>query len=469
MRKAKIGGTLGPACDRADRLAGLLKAGMDVARINFSHGSAEDHLARVRRLRRTAKRLQANVAVLADLQGPRFRVGTLPQDGLELEAGAVVVLQAGRARVEPGRVPVVYKALPRDVSRGALVLLDDGNIRLRVRSVRDDLVRCQVEQGGVLTSGKGINLPGASLSVPALTAKDRRDLQAAVEMGADWLAISFVRSPNDVRTARRLLHRAGSDMLVMAKIERPEAIDRLDEILDEADGILVARGDLGVELEPEKVPELQKEVIEKANAAGKTVMTATQMLDSMRRSPRPTRAEVSDVANAVLDGTDSLLLTAETAVGSYPVEAVEMMGRIICEAEGSGRVRRPELPEPPVSIRESTCMAAVRAAHESGAKFLAVFTMSGASARSVARFKPATPILAYTPGPEVQRRLAAQWGVTAVLSPELYSSRDLVNHLEKALLKGRHVSRGDLVVVVSGFPVGIAGTTNLVAVHKVQG
>ncbi len=468
-RKAKIGGTVGPACDRIDRLAGMLEAGLDVARINFSHGAAEDHVARVRRLRRTAKRLKVNVAVLADLQGPRFRVGTLPPDGLDLTAGSGVILQAGRARVEPGRIPVVYKALPRDVGRGSVILLDDGNLRLRVRSVRDDLVRCEVEQGGVLTSGKGINLPGATLSVPSLTTKDRRDLQSAVEMEADWLAISFVRSPDDVKTARRLLRKAGSDMPVMAKIERPEAIDRLPEILAEADGILVARGDLGVELDPERVPTLQKEVIEAANAAGKTVMTATQMLDSMRRSPRPTRAEVSDVANAVLDGTDSLLLTAETAVGDYPVEAVEMMDRIIYEAEASGRVRRPELPEPPVSIRESTCMAAVRAAYESGAKYLAVFTMSGASARSVARFKPDTPILAYTPSSEVQRRLAVQWGVTAVLSPELYSSRDLVNHLEKALLKDRHVSKGDLVVVVSGFPVGIAGTTNLVAVHKVGG
>jgi pyruvate kinase len=468
-RRAKIAGTLGPACDRTDRLAGMLQAGLDVARINFSHGVAADHLARVRRLRRTGKRLKVNVAVLADLQGPRFRVGMLPAEGLDLQAGTAVVLQAGRARVEPGRIPVVYKALPRDVRRGSIILLDDGNLRLRVRSVREQLVRCEVERGGILTSGKGINLPGATLSVPALTTKDRRDLQSAVEMEADWLAISFVRSPGDVRAARSLLRKAGSDMPVMAKIERPEAIDRLDEILDEADGILVARGDLGVELEPETVPELQKEVIEKANAAGKTVMTATQMLDSMRRSPRPTRAEVSDVANAVLDGTDSLLLTAETAAGDYPVEAVEMMGRIICEAEASGRVLRPELPEPPVSIRESTCMAAVRAAYESGAKYLAVFTMSGASARSVARFKPDTPILAYTPRPEVQRRLAVQWGVTAVLSPELYSSRDLLNHLEKALLKDRHVSRGDLVVVVSGFPVGVAGTTNLVAVHKVRG
>jgi pyruvate kinase len=442
---------------------------MDVARINFSHGVAEDHIGRVRRLRRTAKRLKVNVAVLADLQGPRFRVGTLPPAGQVLESGSGVVLHAGRVKAESGRIPVVYPALPRDVRRGSIILLDDGNLRLRVRSVRDDLVRCEVEQGGVLTSGKGINLPGATLSVPALTAKDRRDLKTAVEMEADWLAISFVQSPEDVKTARRLLRKADSDMPVMAKIERPEAIDRLSGILAEADGILVARGDLGVELEPEKVPSLQKEVIEAANAAGKTVMTATQMLDSMRRSPRPTRAEVSDVANAVMDGTDSLLLTAETAAGAYPVEAVEMMDRIIREAESTGRVHRGPLPEPPVSIRESTCMAAIRAAYESEAAYLAVFTTSGASAQSVARFKPGTPILAYTPRPEVQRRLAMQWGVTAVLSPELYSSRDLMNHLEKALLKDRHVSRGDLVVVVSGFPVGIAGTTNLVAVHKVGG
>jgi pyruvate kinase len=267
--------------------------------------------------------------------------------------------------------------------------------------------------------------------------------------------------------ARRLLARAGSDMPIMAKIERPEAIEQLSEILEEADGLLVARGDLGVELPPEQVPVLQKQVIEMANQAGKTVMTATQMLDSMRHCSRPTRAETSDVANAVLDGSDSLLLTAETAAGEFPVEAIAVMHRIILEAEKSGRVRREPLPEPPMTISDSTCLAAVRAAHDAGAGFVAAFTMSGATAMAVSRFKPRTPILAFTPRPEVQRRMAMLWGVHALLTPDMVGTYELMTYLDRTLLKKGMASRGEIVSVVSGFPVGVAGTTNLVTLHTV--
>ncbi len=465
--KAKIAGTLGPACDKVSILLKMMNAGMDVARLNFSHGTVPDHEARVARLRRAAGQSGKPVALMADLQGPRFRVGRLPEEGVLLEEGESVTLLAGRETTGPGKIPVAYPALARDVARGGKILLDDGNLRLRVRSVRGAEVRCEVERGGVLTSRKGINLPGAELSVPTLTVKDRRDLQTAVDLGADWLAISFVRSGRDVRTARRLLEKAGSDMPVMAKIERPEAVDRLPEIIAEADGLLVARGDLGVELPPEQVPVLQKRMIEMANQAGKTVMTATQMLDSMRHSPRPTRAETSDVANAVMDGSDSLLLTAETAAGEYPMEAIEMMRRIILEAERSSLVRRGSIPEPPMSIADSTCLAAVRAAWEARARYVAAFTVSGSTAMSISRFKPRTPILAFTPRAEVERRMMMLWGVEPNKTPDLSSSRELMATLDRTLLKTEAAERGDVVAVVSGFPVGVPGTTNLLTLHTV--
>jgi len=465
--RAKIAATLGPACDRPSVLRAMLAAGASIARLNFSHGEPDEHRRRVRALRAAERDLGRPIALLADLQGPRFRVGRLPGGAIDLVEGAGVDLLAGRSTAPQGVVPVSYAALSREASRGDRILLDDGKIALVVRAVRGDRVRCEVERGGTLTDRKGINLPGGALSAPALTAKDRRDLALAVEIGADWLAVSFVRSAEDVRAARRALARLGSAMPVIAKIERPEAIDRLDAILEEADGILVARGDLGVELPPEHVPTLQKTIIEKANAAGKPVMTATQMLDSMRHSPRPTRAEVSDVANAVIDGTGSLLLTAETAAGAYPVEAVETMARIVAEAEASGRVARPPLPTGPMSVSEATCLAAGRAAHDVGARYLVAFTVSGGTAASVARYRPSRPILAYTPDLAVRRRLALVWGVEPRRAPKVVSTRKLMRRLDADLRGSGLAVAGERVVVLSGFPVGITGTTNLVTVHRV--
>ena len=377
-----------------------------------------------------------------------------------------MTLEAGRTRASRvDNVPVSYAALARDVRAGDRILLDDGKLVLRVRDVRDRAVRCRVMRGGSLTDRKGLNVPGRQLSAAALTRKDRRDLRLAVEMQADWLAVSFVRRARDVRLVRALVRRAGGDSKIMAKIERPEALEELDDILESSDGILVARGDLGVELPPERVPMLQKTIIERANAAGKPVMTATQMLDSMRESRRPTRAEASDVANAVLDGSDALLLTGETAVGRYPREAVAMMDRIIREAEAA-RPARGEEGAVTHGTAEAICRAAARTAERVAARWIAAFTVSGGTALQVARFRPSVPILAFTPSPRVCGMLSAVWGVQARQTPELDGADDLMRHLETAVRKARLARRGDRVVVLSGYPVGVPGTTNLMAVHS---
>jgi pyruvate kinase len=465
-RRAKIGGTLGPACDDPGTLRRLLRGGLDLARLNFSHGTADEHARRAEELRRAAREAGRAVALLADLQGPRLRVGSLPGGSIDLRRGGGVDLVAGRSRAADGALPVAHAALARDVRRGDRVLIDDGKVELRVERVRGPVVRCAVVRGGRVTDRKGINLPGVQLSVPTITAKDRRDLATALALRVDWLAVSFVRCAEDVRQARRLLRRAGADLPVMAKIERREAIDRLDEILREADALLVARGDMGVEMPPEDVPILQKRIIDAAHAAGKPVVTATQMLDSMRHSQRPTRAEASDVANAVLDGSSCLLLTAETAVGEYPVEAVQTMARIIERAEESGRGFAPAEPRGGLSVAEATAQAACRAAAAVGARFLVAFTTSGFTAGQVARFRPAAPILACTPHEEVARRLAPVWGVRALVIERTEALEDLVRRVDHELLERKLARPDDLVVLLGGAPVGVPGTTNLMKIHR---
>jgi len=466
-RRAKIAGTLGPTCEDRQTMERLIKAGMDVARLNFSHGLASEHETRIRRLRRAARAVGRSVALMADLQGPRFRVGQLPGGTMTLEDGASVEVVAGARKAAAGKLPVAYAALARDVRRGDAIRIDDGKIELQVERVRGDVIRCAVVRGGAVSDRKGINLPGVELSVPTITPKDRRDLRFAVEAGADWLAISFVRSGEDVRHAKRLLRRAGRELPVMAKIERPEAIEALDEILEQADGVLVARGDLGVELPTEDVPILQKQIIDAANARGKTVMTATQMLDSMRYSARPTRAEASDVANAVLDGSSSLLLTAETAAGQYPVEAVRTMASIIRRAESAGMTH--EIPElrGEFSIPTATAHAAVRAACDVGATYLVAFTTSGSTACQVARFRPPMPIIACTPSDEVARQLNAQWGVDPVKVRLFDRLEEMIKAVDRALIDKSLARRGQVVVVLAGSPIGVAGTTNVIKLHRV--
>ena len=466
-RRAKIAATLGPACDSTRTLIQMVRRGMDAARLNFSHGDTAWHYKIVKKWRRATTTVGRPMALLADLQGPRFRVGDLG-GALELRTGDDVRIRAGRHRCDPGELPVSYSALARDVQRGDRILIDDGRIGLRVVRVHGRDVRCEVVRGGTVHDHKGINLPDSALSVPAVTAKDARDLKTAVELGADWLAVSFVRRGADVWRAKRLLERAGRSMPVLAKIERAEAVEHLDEIIDAADGLMVARGDLGVELSTARVPILQKEIIEKCNAAGKPVITATQMLDSMRREARPTRAEASDVANAVLDGSGCLLLTGETAAGKYPVEAVATMADIIEQAEASGRTHFAGAPSGELSITITVCHAGCQAAADVGAKAIAVFTRGGATAFQTARFRPGTPIFAFTPSADVQRRVSLAWGVQPFRLARRKGFHALLRSLDRWLLERRMIRRGEIIVVLMGDALGKAlERTNLMRLHRV--
>lgn len=465
-RSVKIAITLGPATDPPGVLESLLEAGANVARLNYSHGTHAAHKKRARQLRRAAKKVGCVVSLLADLQGPRFRLGELPHGERTIAPGEKLTLEAGGECSNEDHVPVALPELAQTVKKGHRILIDDGRIELVVDSIKDNTVKTTVIQGGVLGDRKGLNLPDGAPNVPALTQKDRADLKNAIEVGADWLAISFVKDGADIQYARRQIKKHGVDLPILAKIERPEAVDSMDSLLKEADGILVARGDLGVELPTEKVPIIQKSIIEIANSRGVPVMTATQMLDSMRHEPRPTRAEATDVANAVMDGSGCLLLTAETAVGEYPVESVSTMAAIVREAEKSGRTFVPD-PTRPLSVAAATCLAAVKVAAEVKAKWIIAYTGSGFTARQVARFRPKTSILAYTPHAQVQRKLALIWGVTPKAMGRRRNVDALIQALDQDLLTNKLAKKGDLIVVLTGSPIGLQGSTNLMQVHAV--
>jgi len=472
-RRAKIVCTLGPATDSPERLAGLLDAGMDVARLNFSHGTSAEHAQRLRLLQRLARERGKPLAVLQDLQGPKIRTGPLEQGRpVVLRAGARVTLTprpgAGNARL----VSTNFQSLPREVKPGSRILLSDGLIELRVERAVGREVRCRVVEGGELGEHQGINLPGLPLKISALTAKDRADLEFAVQHRVDYVALSFVRRPQDVLELKRILARAGRPIPVVAKLEKPEAIDRLDEILRVADAVMVARGDLGVELPPELVPIIQKRVIARANALRVPVITATQMLESMTVHSRPTRAEASDVANAIFDGSDALMLSAETATGQYPVEAVRMMARIISAAESSPRyawyARRRRSADEPLSVPEAVCESAALLAEELNLKAIAVFTQSGSSARLVSKYRPRAPVFAFSPLPQIVHRAALYWGVIPIEMPHVQSTDRMVEGAARLLRARGVVGPGDLIAVVAGTPIARRGTTNLLKVHRIE-
>ena len=446
----------------------LLRAGMDMARLNFSHGTPEEHASRAAAVRRASVRYKKPVAILADLQGPKIRTG-------ELAGSRPVLLRAGRRFIltttnVPGtaeRVNTTFKALPRAVHKGDRILLDDGEIELRVVGVRGHDVICEVENGGELGEHKGINLPGVKLRVPSLTAKDRKDLAFALTLGVNYVALSFVRSAADVRAAKSAIARRGKDIPVIAKLEKPEAIENLDEILRAADGVMVARGDLGVEMSPEQVPVVQKQIIARARDFLLPVITATQMLDSMTQNPRPTRAEASDVANAIFDGSDALMLSGETAVGRYPVDSVKMMDRIIRVAEAN----MPQQPKPmsrgELQISEAIAEAVCHAAEELRMKVIAVFTESGSTARLVSKYRPRVPIVAFTSNQETRRRLSLLWGVLPRTIVDVRDIDQLSEITELRLLEETLVRRGDVIAIVSGTPFGTRGTTNLMRLHRI--
>jgi pyruvate kinase len=471
-QRAKIVCTLGPATDSPERLAGLLDAGMDVVRLNFSHGTPAEHAQRLRLVRRLARERGKTLAILQDLQGPKLRTGRLERGApVELSAGARVTLTtrpvAGNAR----RIPTSFRSLPREVKPGSRILLSDGLIELRVEQVKDRDVVCQVVEGGELGEHKGINLPGLPLKISALTAKDRGDLEFGIQHGVDYVALSFVRRPEDVLQLKRLLARAGRDIPVVAKLEKPEAIDRLDEILRVADAVMVARGDLGVELPPETVPVIQKRIIARANALKVPVIVATQMLESMTEHSRPTRAEASDVANAIFDGADALMLSAETATGQYPVEAVRMMARIISAAEASPRYAwyaRRRAADETLSVPEAVSESVAHMAEELNLKAIAVFTQSGSSARLVSKSRPRAPVFAFSPLPQILRRTALYWGVIPVGMPHVQSTDRMVEGAARLLRARDAVEPGDLIAVVAGTPIARRGTTNLLKVHRIE-
>jgi pyruvate kinase len=470
FRKAKIVCTIGPASASPKMIDDLLRLGMDVARLNFSHGTHAQHARVVEAVRKASGRHQKTVAILADLSGPKIRTGAL-------EGGKSVLLRAGQrftlttAKRQGGAdgVSTTYRRLPREVRQGDRILLADGLIELRVLGVRGAEVRCKVVNGGELGENKGINLPGVKLRVSSLLPKDRKDLAFALSIGADYIALSFVRSAKDVRTVKAAIARAGKNTPVIAKLEKPEAIENLEEILDVADGVMVARGDLGVEMSPEKVPIVQKRIIARAREHRIPVITATQMLESMTQNPRPTRAEASDVANAILDGTDAVMLSAETATGRFPRETVSMMDRIIREAEhaesASGEHRRMQ---ESLSVAETVSEAVCHAATELNMRVIAVFTETGSTARLISRYRPGPPIIAFSPLQGTRRRLSLLWGVVPRTIRYLRDIDSLAALAERRLLEEKLVAAGDIVGIVAGTPLGTKGTTNFMKLHVIK-
>jgi len=465
QRRTRIVATLGPATDRPGVLEKLVDAGLDVARINFSHGNAEDHKARINLIRQLAKDRKRNVAILGDLPGPKLRA--LLKEPLALAVGQKVTL-AVKAHPEAD----IQLTEPEAVSRvkiGHRVLLDDGRLQARIAFVTKELVTLSIEVGGTLLPNKGINLPDTELHIPAVTMHDRDAIALALFSGVDWLALSFVRDASAAHELRGVIRGYSLEVPILAKIERPEAVKKSAEIIDSFDGIMVARGDLGVEIALEKVPHVQKELILQARLAGKPVITATDMLDSMRHNPRPTRAEVSDVANAIYDGTDAVMLSAETSTGSYPVEAVSYMKRIAIEAEKSIRAKGFEERRRPVqkeNTAEVLADAAYNAARAAGVTALIVFTTTGSSARLIARYRPPVCLYAITPDPEVARRLSVTYGVLPIVAPHVDSTDEMLTQMDRVLLDKGFLRADDLVIFVAGQPVCRPGTMNLMKVHR---
>lgn len=485
MPRTKIVCTIGPASREPKMLRQLMLAGMDVARLNFSHGDRPTHAQNIERIRAAAaevgktcpERSRRAVTILADLQGPKLRVGTMESAGVSLIEGATVTFTTddviGRG---PEALPVQSDALPRLVSPGNRILLDDGLLELQILSTGETEIHCRVLVGGVLESNKGINLPHTPLDIPAITAKDRQDLAFALAHQVDWIALSFVRAAADVLELKRLIRTlspTGEPVPVIAKIEKPEALDNIDSIIAAADGIMVARGDLGIEISPEEVPMAQKRIIEKCNREGKPVITATQMLESMIHNPRPTRAEASDVANAILDGTDAIMLSGETSIGAYPAKAVRTMIRIADEVE----MRRSQVfacpfltPEkrPDHTVADAVTHAARETAHDLNAAAIITPTASGYTARLMSRYRPRSPIVAVTPSPVVQRQLVLYWGVTPLLAPRTDNTDEMIAQAVKAAHDHGLVSEGDTVVITAGAAGTTPGTTNLIKVHVVE-
>ena len=467
MRRAKIVATLGPATSTAEAIEGLVAAGMDVARLNLSHGDYADHESVYALVRAASDAAGRGVGILVDLQGPKIRLGRFASGPVLLESGDVFIVTTDDVPGDREKVSTTYAGLPGDVSVGDVVLVDDGRIELRVTKVDGNDVHTVVVEGGRVSDNKGFNLPGVAVSVPALSDKDKADLRWALRTGADMIALSFVRSAADIVDVHSIMDEEGIRLPVLAKVEKPQAIENLEEIIAAFDGVMVARGDLGVELPLEAVPLVQKRAIQLCREASKPVIVATQMLDSMAVANRPTRAEASDVANAVLDGADALMLSGETSVGHHPNLVVETMARIIEHVETWALHELPNLSDPWTgSTARALTHAAVGVAEGVDATHLIAFTETGSSARLIARWRSSTPILAFTPNPRTRSMLSLVWGVETFLVAQVKHTDDMVRQVDKALLDIGRATIGDRVVIVAGVPPGVPGTTNGMRVHK---
>lgn len=469
-QRARIVCTLGPSSDTDDLVRAMIRAGMDVARLNFSHGDHPTHAARIKRVRRIAKEEKCTVAILADLQGPKIRVGKIAAGTILLEAGKTFTLTTRKVEGNANEVSVDIPDLPQTVSGGQRILLDDGLIELQVVSKNETDVETRVITGGVLKPHKGVNLPNVILKISALTDKDRLDLAFAADHNVDYIALSFVRQAQDVMELKQLLAARGNPIPVIAKIEKPEAVEAIDDILQVSDGVMVARGDLGVEALPEQVPLYQKTIIRKANAAGKPVITATQMLESMINNPRPTRAEANDVANAIFDGTDAVMLSGETAAGKYPVEAVQTMERIASAAAESAQFKSQtwEWHGDQMTMTDAIGSATCRIAKQLNARVIITATSSGYSARMIARHRPLIPIFAVTNSEQTLRRLALVWGIESALVDDTTSTDVMITQSIDAAVYAGVAHHGDVVVITAGAPTGISGRTNMIQVRVVS-
>jgi pyruvate kinase len=467
MPNTKIVATLGPATDAPGVLRQLLAAGVDVFRLNASHGDQDSHAARIDAVRAAARAAHVHAGILLDLQGPKIRLGRFENGGAVLETNAIFTITTEQVLGTAERASTGYSRFAQDVKPGDRILLADGIIELVALESDSVSVKTRVVNGGPVSDNKGINLPGVKVSIPSLTEKDLADLHFGLNAGVDMVALSFVRTADDVRQLRDRL--GGRPISICAKIEKPEGRDNIESILDVSDGVMVARGDLGVEISLERVPRIQKSIIRRARRKGRFVITATQMLESMIENPRPTRAEVSDVANAIYDGTDAIMLSAETSIGKYPVEAVRIMARIAAESEDSirrkGYVDPPHQKEP--SNPEILADAAHHAARDSGAAAIVVFSSRGSSARLVSRYRPPVGVFAITPHDTTARQLSVSYGVTPLLAPDVSSTDEMLAQMDRVLIEGGYLQKGQLVVFLAGQPVGRPGTTNLMKLHRV--
>ena len=466
-RRAKIVCTLGPATSSQEQITALIGAGLDVARLNLSHGNHDDHLQRYRCVRAGSDTTGRSVGVLADLPGPKIRLATFPGGSVWLKAGDEFVITTEDIPGTDREAATTYQGLADDVRAGDRILIDDGNVQLDVLGVTGQRVRTRVVVGGKISDHKGINLPGVAVSAPALTEKDVADMRWALSLGVDVIALSFVRAPDDASLARKVMSEVGRHVPLIAKIEKPEAVSVLPDIVEAFDGIMVARGDLGVELALEQVPAVQQRAITHARERARPVIVATQMLESMISAPRPTRAEVSDVAGAVVEGADAVMLSAETSVGAYPVETVTTMARIIVAAEESSLRAESSLARVPTTTGGAIARAAAEVGAIVGAKALVAFTLTGETARRLARYRSPIPLLAFTTKPATRSQLALTWGVETFIVPTVDHTDDMVHEVDSALVKLGRCAIGDKIVIVAGSPPGSPGKTNALRVHRI--